>query len=325
MIKGTQPFCLLNFLIIIIILLVSCDSPKEVSAWDAVDSNSVFILESKNIPDLPDNKYQPFIKKADLYLSLVQKSSKNDFDIFYSYLMNRNVYDSILMFKPGVKDQKITSRLLNGFEIHEIKNRANEIQLSFTYLNGIFVLLTTNENLLNNLKKMWNKELPDGTWVERVDHLEQSPEENLAEIAIGFFSANLLNKENLRKILIDVVEFANTHTDTFCEEVLDSSEKINKLTAEEHLINSFTLSSSFVFQRIAETIAEELGDLEFAREVFLRCEELAVDEYDLESLAESVNEYLQDVEWSNKLMAKAKTMSKDIPKLLTLENGYSVN
>ena len=172
---------------------------------------------------------------------------------------------------------------------------------------------------------MWNKELPDGTWVERVDHLEQSPEENLTEIAIGFFSANLLNKENLRKILIDVIEFANTHTDTFCEEVLDSSEKIKKLTDEEHVINSFSLSSSFVFQRIAETIADELGDLEFAREVFLRCEELAEDEYDLESLAESVNQYLQDVEWSNKLMAKAKTMSKDIPKLLTLENGYSVN
>ncbi len=158
MIKGTRSFCLLNFLIIII-LFVSCDSPQEVSAWDAVDSNSVFILESKNIPELPDKKYKPFFKKTDLYLSSVQKSSKDAFDIFYSYLMKRSIYDSILISQLWPKDEKVTNRLFNGFEIHEIKNRDNESQLAFTYLNGIFVVSKSSLLIENAIRVFEDKKM----------------------------------------------------------------------------------------------------------------------------------------------------------------------
>lgn len=157
MITRPDPFKLLYFLILII-LFNSCNIPNEVSAWEAVDSNSIFILESKNAPEFPEKEFKPFLKKADLYLSSVQKSSNDSFDICYSYLMERNIYDSILIFQSWPKDQKITNRLLNGFEIHEIKNKTNDIQLAFTYLRGIFVLSKSSILIENAIRVFEKKE-----------------------------------------------------------------------------------------------------------------------------------------------------------------------
>ncbi len=118
----------------------------------------MFILESKNVPELPDENYKPFFKKADLYLSSVQKSSKDAFDILYSYLMKSSIYDSILTSQSWLKDEKITNRFLNGFEIYEIKNRANDVQLSFTYLNGIFVLSKSSLLIENAIRVFADRE-----------------------------------------------------------------------------------------------------------------------------------------------------------------------
>lgn len=146
------------FYLLLSILFVSCNSPQEFSAWDAMDRSSIFIFESKNVPAFPDIKYKFFFKKSDLYLSSIQKSSKDGYDIFYSYLMKRDVYDSIVISQLGLKDYRISSRLLNGFEIHEIKNRNNDIQLAFTYLSGIFVLSKSSILIENAIRVFENRE-----------------------------------------------------------------------------------------------------------------------------------------------------------------------
>lgn len=157
MIKGIQVlyhFCFLIFAI----SLGSCHPQKEYSAWDSVDSNSVFILESKNIPVLQNQIYKSFFLKSDLYISSVQKSSKDDFDILYSYLMKEDIYDSVLASNSLGKDYRITNRLLNGSKIHEIKSKENKIQLSFTYLDGIFVLSRSSLLVENAIRVFENRE-----------------------------------------------------------------------------------------------------------------------------------------------------------------------
>lgn len=129
------------YFLILLIFSVSCESPTKVSPWDVVDSNSILILESKFVPKFSDKTCKPFlIKSADMYVSTVQKSSKNSFDILYSYLVEKETFDSLLKSKFGLINHKITSRLLNAIDIYELKNDQNIIQVTFAYLNGVFVL-----------------------------------------------------------------------------------------------------------------------------------------------------------------------------------------
>lgn len=99
------------------------------------------------------------------------------------------------------------------------------------------------------------KQLPDGSWVERVNHLEQPPEENYTDMIAGFFDGNLLNKENIRHIIIDVLEFAESESDYFgiAEKKEVECEVKQEIKEEDEEIH-FTISFCFVFQRIAETI-----------------------------------------------------------------------
>ncbi len=139
MIKQITSFFQLSSLFLII-LFGSCES-TEVSPWDVVDSNSVLIIELKQVPVLPEKTYHAFISnKASPYLLAIQKSSKTDYDILYSYVISKKSYDSLLSVKLLSENQKKTNRKFNGIEIHELKNERNEIQLTFAFINGVFVL-----------------------------------------------------------------------------------------------------------------------------------------------------------------------------------------
>ncbi len=128
------------------------------SPWDAVGSSSILIFESKNIPDFPIKNYRQFFKRADLYLSAVQMSSKDNFDILYSYRIDGSVFDSVLVSESWPKDHTSTSRLLNGFKIYEIKDQASEIQLAYAYLHGIFVLSRSSLLIENAIRVFGKKE-----------------------------------------------------------------------------------------------------------------------------------------------------------------------
>lgn len=71
-----------------------------------------------------------------------------------------------------------------------------------------------------------------------------------------------------------------------------------------------TLSSSFIHASIGETIVNELGDMEVARQVFRRSEELAHGFDDLECLAGTIRCSLKDRIWSKRLRAEAKTLKQ---------------
>ncbi|TAL68540.1 MAG: hypothetical protein EPN82_09685 [Bacteroidetes bacterium] len=164
---------------------------------------------------------------------------------------------------------------------------------------------------------MWRKRNSEGIWIEKVNQMEQSAEVNLHDIVIGFFSGNLLNQDNLRKVIIDVIEFADTHQDTFCSEKEVNSKEDNSTTV--------SLSSCFVYIRIAETIVEELGDLELSRQVYKKCEDLAVDVADLSDLADSINQHLKDEKWYDKLKTKANYMVKNCADVLAINHDINDN
>jgi hypothetical protein len=159
------------------------------------------------------------------------------------------------------------------------------------------------------------KQLPDGSKVERVNHLEQSPKDNLIDMIAGFFSGNLLNRENLRQVIVDVLEYIDNNQYDFFNEEDEYSEELKKEIEEADKVYRFELTICFVYQRIADTIARQLGDLEFARQIFKQSESLANSSADFSCLAGSIKEYLQDEEWYNSLMDKAHSnvkCSKDI-------------
>jgi len=134
----TRAFYQLNILLTLFILLISCETPQRISVWDVLDTGTVFILESNHPPEEVDTLYSTgFLAKKTQYLSSLQRSSKGDFDILYSHLLAENDYDSLLINLDG---QKIIKRIFNGTQISEVRNRTNEIQVSFAYLDGILVL-----------------------------------------------------------------------------------------------------------------------------------------------------------------------------------------
>ena len=162
---------------------------------------------------------------------------------------------------------------------------------------------------------MLRKQLPDGSWVDSVNHQDQTAKDNYYDIIVGFFKGNLMNTENLRKVILDVLAYAEFLTET------DNSE-ISDTTIDENEICHFQISDSYAFMSIAEKIAEELGDLEFAKEVFIRSEELTVGIDDLKCLANSILKHLNDEVWYNKLMAKVHSLVKTPADVLTMNFEY---
>ena len=157
MIKRINLFFQLTFLFLTVIWN-SCDSPVEISAWDIVHGNWILVYESKRVPLLPDKIFKPFLLKSNLYLSAVQNSSKDDFDLIYTYAITKDGYDSILNYRALPENNKVKNRQFNGVEIQEVKNVQNEIQLAFAYINGIFVLSKSSLLVENAIRVFQNPE-----------------------------------------------------------------------------------------------------------------------------------------------------------------------
>ena len=88
---------------------------------------------------------------------------------------------------------------------------------------------------------------------------------------------------------------------------------------------NFSLSSSIVHVFIAETIVQELGDMELARQVLKQSETLAEEISDITCLADSIRFHLKDENWYTLLMAKANSMVKNCRDVLILNSDYSEN
>ena len=166
----------------------------------------------------------------------------------------------------------------------------------------------------------FKKHLPDGSQVDRVNHQEQSAEDNLTDMIAGFFSGNLLNRENLRVVIEDVIEYLDNNQDKDGNDEEEMSEELKKEIEEANEVIQFQLSTCYVYECIARVIVKELGDMEFARKVFKRAEELAVDTADLSCLAESILYYLKDETWHERLMVKAHSEVKSCSDLLALNS-----
>ncbi len=170
------------------------------------------------------------------------------------------------------------------------------------------------------------KQLPDGTWYVRVNPAEQTPEENLTDMIAGFFSGSFINKENVRKVIVDVIEFIDNNQDKYCNGGVDSSVALKKNESDDEVEEyDFQLSICFVYQRIADAIVRHLGDLEFARQLFKQSESLANCSADYSCLAGSVLEYMKDAEWFTSLKNKAHSNVKCYSDILAIYCDSSDN
>lgn len=131
-----------SLFIFIASFLISCGPSREASYWDVIDQNSVFVFETIHSPSVPEKSIIPFLKVSSTsFVIALQSISKSDFELIYSYVLPEKEYALLLGNKEMVSvNQKITSRLYNGFEIKEIRNKENEVQLAFAFLKGVFVL-----------------------------------------------------------------------------------------------------------------------------------------------------------------------------------------
>ena len=119
---------------------------------------------------------------------------------------------------------------------------------------------------------MFRKQLENGKWVEKVNHLEQSPEENMTDMIAGFFDSNDLS----------------------------FSEKMQIYT-ECFKVGDYTIG----LVKLAERILEDLGDQEFAIEVYRKAQRVVSDIDDYYSLIVSIVENLIDLEWGGILVEEA--------------------
>ena len=128
---------------------------------------------------------------------------------------------------------------------------------------------------------MLKKQLPDGTYVEKVNHLEQTAEANLTDMVAGFFDPAGLSESEIVQICTECLNVAN-----------------------------YTIA----FDRIARVIAVCLHDTTWAREVYKRGEAVINEIDDYTGLADSVIKYLHDREWGLKLIEQAKIIVDKDPK-----------
>jgi hypothetical protein len=131
---------------------------------------------------------------------------------------------------------------------------------------------------------MKRKHLENGTWVIIVNHLEQTPEENLNDIVAGFF-----NPENL-----------------------SYSEKL-QIFAECYSVAEYT----YGLVSVAEIILTELSDITFATKVYEKAEAFISDIEDYCFLSQSIIENLNDKEWSQRLLNETILMAEEQPLTLS--------
>ena len=124
---------------------------------------------------------------------------------------------------------------------------------------------------------MIRKKLKDGTMVDKVDHLLQSPDENLADMIVGFFNPIDLTNDEIEKICIDCLEEAD---------------------------NTFSIIS------IAEVIIKYLSDYSFARDVYKRAEEISYTSANFKCLAISIQKNLNDPIWYGELIKESVQLSE---------------
>ncbi len=117
------------------------------------------------------------------------------------------------------------------------------------------------------------KELPDGTFVDSVNHLKQSPKDNLIDMIAGFFCIEKLTKEQAIQLYHETIEIAQDFYDFFS---------------------------------IGDSIIRELKDFNFARQVYKLAEEKALTNEDFSLLSDSVKENFSDLVWSKNLLLVKK-------------------
>lgn len=136
------------------------------------------------------------------------------------------------------------------------------------------------------------KILPNGSWVESVNHFSQTPEQNLSDIASGFINNAGLTKSELIEI---------------CTKCMNWADLTNVLVI------------------LAEFIIKELSDKEFALRVYEKAQSKVINVLDVCVLAESLILYMNETDWSLDLLSQTKAFvneSSDTLSVLVLAETY---
>ncbi|MCX6152755.1 MAG: hypothetical protein NT007_01205 [Candidatus Kapabacteria bacterium] len=196
---------------------------------------------------------------------------------------------------------------------------------------------------------MPSKDNQENSELKVINHIQQTPWDNLSDMLLGDFnSTGLTNEENL-KICTDCIEVANCPygfmriaellTDisefSLAEETYKKAELLlNEPSDYMYLAQSITDNFNFSwgmelletgiriskqkpnvwgYTVIGNVLAETVGDQLRARKYYQFAETFAVRPSHFEFIADGVDEYLEDKNWSAELLEKSKV----IPNILT--------
>jgi DNA-binding beta-propeller fold protein YncE len=140
-----------HILILAIIVLFSCSGDQGISIWAVVDPNSLLVFEVQ-----ADRVIDPSIdrilhrRNSPVFLASVQKKSKDDLDLLFSFEMEQAVFDSLIQSSiDKTKNEKLSNRSFNGFEIFEIKPERGEVRLALAKIKNV-VALSRSPLLIEN-------------------------------------------------------------------------------------------------------------------------------------------------------------------------------
>jgi hypothetical protein len=132
--------------------LMSCKESKEVSFWNLIDSNTLIVYESNEPVLVKDGSIDSILQKlaSDEYVACLQSIRKNSFDILYSTRIKSKEFESLN------SDKKISTRLLNGVSIYELK-KSGKVIAAWVNLDG-YLVLSKSSILIENAIRVYSTE-----------------------------------------------------------------------------------------------------------------------------------------------------------------------
>lgn len=147
-----------GFLLLFIVGVSGCLPKSKPDYWSVLDGRSIAIYESAKAPEV-DSLLAPYFKvSAPAFVVAWQQVSKRESGLLYSYQIQNSEYESITKTKPAGKLRAVT-RKYSGYDIQELKSHDNKTQVSYSYLEGVFVI-SRSSFLVENAIRVFASEKP---------------------------------------------------------------------------------------------------------------------------------------------------------------------
>lgn len=144
--------------LLLLVGVTACLPENKPDYWSLLDERSIAVYETSTPPDV-DSLLAPYFKvSAPSFIVAWQQISKRESGLLYSCQIQKNEFEGLAQIKPNAKLRSIV-RKYNGYDIQELKSQDNKTQVSFSYLDGVFVI-SKSSFLIENAIRVFVAEKP---------------------------------------------------------------------------------------------------------------------------------------------------------------------